>query len=136
MAHERIAVVNHDPTFLRLMELFLEHVGYHAMTFHGAGGDTLDFICECKPDLLILDIWLKEQDEGWNIIQLMRMEPGTQHIPIIVCSTDSQNLGAKSSLLQTLNCEVLEKPFDLAVLQNKIERGLATLSGSDGGHHA
>jgi hypothetical protein len=56
------------------------------------------------------------------------MDSATKHIPVIVCSTDALTLNAKSTLLQTLNCEALEKPFDLDTLKLKIQRALGTVA--------
>jgi DNA-binding response OmpR family regulator len=124
MAHATITVINHDQAYLQLMERFLQSLGYQATCFH-EGDRAFDELRENVPDLIIIDIWLKAQDDGWNLIQKVRMDPATQHVPIIVCSSDAQSLQAKSMVLQTLNCEALEKPFDLDVLQQKIVRGLA-----------
>ncbi len=56
-----------------------------------------------------------------QILELLRLDPATSHIPIIVCSADSRLLREKESILRGKGCDILEKPFDLEDLLAKVQ---------------
>lgn len=37
------------------------------------------------PDVILLDVMMPHQD-GWQVLQRLQAQVGTQHIPVIVCS--------------------------------------------------
>lgn len=47
--------------------------------------DGLRLAQELQPDVIVLDIMLPTLD-GWEVLQLLRNDPRTSHIPIIICS--------------------------------------------------
>jgi CheY-like chemotaxis protein len=73
-----------------------------------------------RPQLLILDIRIKNRDEGWKLLEQVRLDPATTHIPAIVCSGDAQLLRWKRRHLRTLGIAALEKPFRLEDLLHEI----------------
>lgn len=64
-----------------------------------------------RPRLVIIDVRLQSLDEGWKILEQVRLDPMTRNIPVIICSADTQFLRWKRRQLRQMNCEVLEKPF-------------------------
>jgi CheY-like chemotaxis protein len=63
-------------------------------------------------------------DTGWEIVNLIRLDPSTSQIPAIVSSTDFRDLEAKAELLRSLNCDVLPKPFNLQSLLDKVNEAI------------
>ncbi len=55
------------------------------------------------------------------MLNLLRLDPDTVNIPVIVASVDSHILKAKADLLKAQRCEVMEKPFALADLLTKVK---------------
>jgi len=49
------------------------------------GSDALRLARELQPDAITLDVMMPSQD-GWEVLQHLKSEPSTQHIPIIICS--------------------------------------------------
>lgn len=95
-----------------MLERVLTSEGYHTLLL--ASSDRLfDVINKERPDLIILDIWLAESDSGWQLLERLRQEPVTQHIPVLVCSGDTFRLHEKAPWLAEWGCRVLEKPFDI-----------------------
>ncbi len=80
-----------------------------------------------RPDLIIIDIRLQNREDGWKILEQVRLDPMTTEIPAIVCSADTQFLRWKRRQLQELDCAVLEKPFRLAGLL----RAVRTMLGDE-----
>jgi CheY-like chemotaxis protein len=123
MPQKHIAVVNDDTTFLELMEALLSDEGYRT-TLMKVSGEAFGQIKELQPDLVIIDIWMQRADNGWEIVNLIRLDPSTAQIPVIVSSTDFRDLEAKAELLRSLNCEVLPKPFNLQSLLDKVNEAI------------
>ena len=124
MAHPLIAVMNDDTLFLQLMHDLLTGEGYRCIICK-EGDKVYPLIKEQRPDLVILDIRMGTPETGWTVLELLRLDPATAKIPVIVCSADSVFLRAKENALRALNCDILEKPFDLEALLEKVAAMLA-----------
>ena len=114
-----IAVVNDDTTFLSLMADLLEGEGYRVMTLRAATSAFPELKAR-NPDLLILDIRMETPEAGWQLLELLALDPTTRSLPAIVCSADAPFLRAKEPRLSELGYDILEKPFDLDELLAKI----------------
>jgi CheY-like chemotaxis protein len=122
-----IAVINNDTEFLELMQDLLSVEGYK--TFICKEGDkAYAMVKELQPSLVVLDIRMDQPETGWVVLELLRLDPQTTMIPVIVCSADTPFLREKAASLQALRCDILEKPFDLETLLDKV----ATALGQEG----
>lgn len=119
MAAPVIAVVNDDTQFLRLMEMILADAGYDTLIFY-EGSTAFEQIKEHMPALVVLDIRLEHQEGGWTILDLIRLDPATAHIPVMVCSADHDQLDSKEEYLASKLATVLKKPFDIEDLLEKV----------------
>ncbi len=77
-----------------------------------------------KPDLVVLDIVMEERSSGWTVLDLLRLDPETANIPVIVSSTDGNFLKSKEEALLAKHCDILEKPFLLEELLRKVQVAL------------
>ena len=125
-----IAVVNNDTVFLDLMAELLAGEGYEPLVCK-EGDKAYALVKERRPDLVVLDIRLDQPEAGWTILELLRLDPATATIPVIVCSADAPFLRAKAATLRELDCDVLEKPFDLDTLLAKVAAGLSAAARGD-----
>lgn len=107
-----IAVVDDDSALIDLICELLADEGYDTIS-HKVGNTAYKMIKAKQPDLVVLDIRLETPDAGWLILELIRLDPQTTAIPVIVCSADAQFLKAKEEHLREKGCCVLEKPFNL-----------------------
>lgn len=121
-----IAIVNDNTDFLALMEELLESEGYQAKTYMVAQ-DAYHQLLKDQPRLIIVDIRMETPEAGWQLIELLRLNPQTRPTPIIVCSADAHALQAKAAHLRERDCDVLQKPFDLDDLLRKVEVALAAI---------
>jgi DNA-binding response OmpR family regulator len=115
-----IAVVNDDSAFLNLMYQLLTDEGYNCF-IHVVGSTAYEKIREASPDLVVLDIRMSDPEAGWHVLDMMRLDPVTSEIPVIVCSADSQQIREKSERLEQQNASAIEKPFDLEELLGMVE---------------
>ena len=120
MTKPLIAVVNDDTLFLELMHDFLTQEGYRTAIWK-EGDMAYAMIKDHKPRLVILDIRMERPDTGWMVLELMRLDPVTARIPVIICSADTQRIREKEAYLREKGCDVLEKPFLLEDLLGKVQ---------------
>jgi twitching motility two-component system response regulator PilH len=123
MEGKHIAVVNDDTASLELMHDLLSEEGY-ATTVMKVSNEAFGRIKAIRPDLVIIDIWMQRADNGWEVLNLVKLDPSTADIPVIVSSTDIRDLEAKEPLLRSLNCDVLPKPFQLQHLLDKVNEAI------------
>jgi len=79
---QRILVVDDDKQIVRLVRAYLEQAGFHVFTAYD-GGTALHTIRRERPDLVVLDLMLPDQD-GWDLTRLVRSEPALADMPIIM----------------------------------------------------
>jgi DNA-binding response OmpR family regulator len=118
-----IAVVDDDGAYIEFVGELLADEGYQ--TIQSVGDHQAHAMIQReKPDLVILDIRLEHPDSGWQILQLLRLDPATTEIPVIICSADTQFLKEKEQQLRAQGYDMLEKPFDLDTLLEKVRASL------------
>lgn len=82
MVKQRILVVDDDKEVVRLMRAYLERAGYEVLVAYD-GQTAVSTLRYEKPDLLLLDLMLPDQD-GFDITRLVRSDTTLAHIPIIM----------------------------------------------------
>lgn len=117
-----VFVVDHRDTFLRLMQSILKTAGYEATVCH-AGDEAHQLISKLQPDVIVVDTWLQERDEGWELVQTLRLDEHTRHIPIVLASSDAERLQERASEIRAMrNVLLVPKPFDPETLLHAISR--------------
>jgi CheY-like chemotaxis protein len=115
---KRILIVEDmEATREGLAEL-LRSWGYRVDIFDG-GGRALEFLqAGPHPDLILLDLLLRRDMNGWQFLEVVKAEPRLQRIPVIAIS------GADLTSEQRIRCnaeEFMSKPLDtqrlIALLQ-------------------
>ena len=131
MTRPLIAVVNDDPAFLDLMHELLTDESYTTVLLH-EGSSAYDMIRKQHPDLVILDLRLEHPEAGWKTLQLLRLDPETNDIPVILCSADTNALREKEDWLKQRDIKVLEKPFNLDDMLKMVKDVTGSPSGMEG----
>ena len=83
---ERFAVlaIDGDPQVAELYQHYLNDTKYQLIPVLNPSA-ALEMACELQPFAITLDINLPKHD-GWEIFQIIRDDPDTKHIPILICS--------------------------------------------------
>jgi CheY-like chemotaxis protein len=119
-----IVLVEDDLGVRSLMEAILAESGYRTVAL--TRGDTAyDRIRQEQPDAVILDIQLERAVQGWTVLDLLRLDHTTAHIPVIICSADQPFLRQHGPELQAVGCCILEKPFTMDALLELVQQALA-----------
>jgi DNA-binding response OmpR family regulator len=78
--------------------------------------DAAAIIAREQPALVILDLRMHEAGSGITILRVLRDDPSTAALPVLVCSADLTFLRDHADDLHALDCRTLPKPFDLDAL--------------------
>jgi len=111
-----IEIIDDDADILRLLKMYLEDEGFRVATAETAGRGLL-LARELRPDAIILDVLLPDQD-GFNLLETLKAKPETSRIPVLILSVIKEklkgmNLGA---------ADYLVKPVGHSLLKSTIQR--------------
>ncbi len=84
----KLLIVDDETDTLRLVSLMLERQGYEVFTAED-GRAALEKVKEEKPDLILLDVMMPEMD-GFEVVQVLRADPETENIPVIMFTAKTQ----------------------------------------------
>ncbi len=124
MAGHRIVVADDDLDTLELMDALLTQEGFQPILCSEAE-DAYVIVRRTQPDLVILGLQMGSPETGWQILNLLRGDPTTTHIPALMYSAHSDFLRVRAGVLRTQRCATLEKPFALPDLLATIAEALA-----------
>jgi CheY-like chemotaxis protein len=125
--HKKILIIDDDIDLVEAMRLTLEHEGYEVVDAQD-GKKGLEKIQKEKPDLILLDVMMETQDEGFHIAYQIRSNAETADLPIIMLTAVSQETGfsfdrEKDEDFLPVN-EFLEKPVNPDFLIEKVRAAL------------
>jgi len=101
-----VLLVDDNPGMLRLLKRYLGGSEYTVVEAN-TPDEALALTLEIQPDVITLDVMMPSKD-GWEVLQTLRAQPRTQHIPVVVCSVLKEqdlarSLGAAAFLAKPIN---------------------------------
>jgi CheY-like chemotaxis protein len=122
----RIAVIDDDAVFVQLMHDLLANGESYDVVSTSHWPQALEFIKGTQPDVVILDLMMGREQTGWAVLDLLRDDPATADIPVILCSAAAPALQQCSMRAGSRGVvETVAKPFDVDDLLGVIGRLLA-----------
>ena len=118
-----VAVVEDDTALCELLRDILTDESY-AVVCANSGSDALALIRQHRPNVLLLDINLASTIDGWSVVELLRANPTTADLPIIISTAESNFLHDNARKLRVLRCDFLAKPFEIDELLDCVERAI------------
>ena len=121
----RILVVEDIPAQKKLIERCLSSQGY-AIFFAQTGEEALAKVQECKPDIILLDLYLPDLD-GIRVCEILKKDKTTRRIPVIMVT-------ARGSVTEIINGlkvgadDYVSKPYNHRELLARIEAVLRRVS--------
>nr|WP_306266191.1 HAMP domain-containing protein [Pararhizobium sp. IMCC3301] len=91
-----IMIVEDDPIFSRILREIAEEQGFSSMSV-ARGREVMTAIRQYRPDALSLDIQLPDID-GWALLDMMKSENATRHLPIHVISVVEDQIRLRSHM--------------------------------------
>jgi DNA-binding response OmpR family regulator len=117
-AGKTIVVINDSPELLELAEMLLREDDFDVKVAV-LGHRAFELIRDTMPDAVILDVRLPDIS-GWDILQALKLEQRTAHIPVLVCSAAVAELRTLEVQLARMGVEILIKPFAIDALITKV----------------
>jgi two-component system phosphate regulon response regulator PhoB len=115
---ERILVVDDEEDLLELVNYNLSKEGYRVSCVV-TGEDALAEARKSLPDLIVLDLLLPHVD-GLEVCRLLKSDPNTKQIPVIMLTAKSEEADVVSGLELGAD-DYLTKPFSPRVLLARIK---------------
>lgn len=119
-AGKTIVVINDSPELLELAEMLLRDEDFDVKVAV-LGNGAFELIRDTMPDAVILDVRLPDVS-GWDILQALKLDQRTAHMPVLVCSAAVGELRALETQLSRMGVEILIKPFAIDALLTKVRQ--------------
>jgi len=121
LAEARIAVVDDDEPTVQVVRDFLEDEGYEIVT-QADVRKAYAFVKQCRPSLVILDLIQNREMIGLEMLDLLKLDPETRDLPIIVVSVDAPALRRCADRFGLSGVSTLDKPYSLDGLLSLVRR--------------
>jgi len=124
-----ILVIEDEPKFARILFDLAHELGYQCLVAHGAD-EGFDLASQLSPDAILLDMRLPDHS-GLTVLQRLKEQPETRHIPVHVISVEDRveaamHMGAIGYAVKPTTREELKEVFARleAKLTQKVKRVL------------
>lgn len=114
----KILILEDESILALSMREFLEDCGYEVNCFSHSG-EAYDAIYETVYDLLLLDVKVLGEKNGFEMLELLRKDGNKTPAIFITSLTDIDDL---SRGYECGACDYIRKPFDLAELKLRVEQ--------------
>ncbi|MFT4823984.1 MAG: diguanylate cyclase (GGDEF)-like protein [Halioglobus sp.] len=125
----RIMMVDDEPLLMDVLEIFLEEKGYRNFLKVEDSRLAMSTLEEYRPDILLLDLKMPHVD-GLQILEMMRVNPLLERIPVIVL-TSSSDAPTKLTALELGAMDFLAKPVDSSELSLRLRNTLTVKAYQD-----
>ncbi|MGH7518961.1 MAG: response regulator, partial [Gemmatimonadales bacterium] len=110
-----LLIAEDDPTFAQILLDLARDMGFKGLVAQRADR-ALALVREYQPTAVTLDLRLPDAD-GWTILDRMKHDPATRHIPVHIISVDESwqrglRLGARDFLVKPASRESLSEVLD------------------------
>ncbi len=130
MTAKNILVVDDDRDLTNSIKAYLEARNYGVRMAH-SGADAMKEIENARPDLIMLDIMMDSDADGFNLAFNLKGDNVYRDIPIIILSGFTDHLREKSKSFEFVMdrdwpaAEYFKKPASLGDIENAVKRLLA-----------
>ena len=123
----RILVVEDQDSIRRMIEALVQARGYK-VTAVANGAKAIDVALTDPPDLVLLDLMLPGQYDGFDVCRRLRADPSTRNVPVVIISALDDN-DARAKAAEAGASAYYTKPFSPIALLKEIERLKAQTAG-------
>lgn len=118
---KKILIVEDDMIISMVLERMILKIGHEVINKVITGKGAIESALELKPDLILMDIQLKDDIDGISAMQKIR-ETSDVHVIYITGNSDQYNL---SRAKKTNFVDYLVKPIQMSHLRNSIAKAFS-----------
>ncbi|WP_440999495.1 response regulator [Fodinibius sp. SL11] len=118
---KKVLIVEDDMIISMVLERMIKKLGHQVVNKVIAGQDAIDSALELEPDLILMDIQLKDNIDGITAMQNIR-EQSDVHVIYITGNSDQYNLERAK---KTDFVDYLIKPIQMSHLKKSINKAFA-----------
>jgi DNA-binding response OmpR family regulator len=119
LGHYHILVIDNSTDILSVMQEILQDEGYRVSLRRFPEPDIRD-VAASAPDLIVLDCVADGVHDNWRFVKMLRSDPKTTSIQLLLCTCAVREAGEYRSFLGEIGVHVVLKPFDIDGLLSKI----------------
>jgi DNA-binding response OmpR family regulator len=120
---KKILVVDDEVKVSKLIEVTL--ASEDRQILHASSGEeAIKIAREAKPDLMLLDIMMPGKLDGFEVCKLIKEDPDTRGICVIMLTAKGQQVDKEKGLASGAD-EYFVKPFSPMELLDRIEKSLS-----------
>lgn len=112
----RALIVEDNSDVVQLYRRYLADTPYRVLVA-SSGKQAIEFAEAERPSVIVLDVMIPSQD-GWEILQVLKGNPATQDVPVVICSV----LRERDLALALGAADLLVKPVARADLLQALDR--------------
>ena len=116
----RILVVEDQDSIRRMIEALVQARGYE-VTAVSSGAKAIDVAMTDPPDMVLLDLNLPGQYDGFDVCQRLRSDPGTRSVPVVIISAMDDD-ASRARATAAGATAYYTKPFSPIALLKEIDR--------------
>lgn len=120
-----IVMINDDPVYIAVMHDLLTDEGWEVISCR-LGATALLAVKDRQPAVVVLDIGIDQADTGICVLQQLRDNPQTAHIPVVVCSGEEQCIQTSLTAVQHPHWFNLIRPFKIDAVLAAIQHAFHT----------
>jgi PAS domain S-box-containing protein len=119
---KRIFIVEDDECTAMLLQDYLEAIGYE-IEYTAETGGFLERVRNFQPHLILLDVQLRDDVTGLDLVSGLRQSPDLQQLPVVMVTAMAM-VGDRDLCLEAGANDYLSKPFGIPQLESILMRYL------------
>jgi DNA-binding response OmpR family regulator len=117
---KKILIVDDEEKVRKLVEVTLSAGGLEILHAH-SGEEAFKIAREAKPDVILLDIMMPGDLDGFDVCRLLKKDPDTKDMYIIMLTAKGQKTDKEKGLALGAD-DYFVKPFSPMELMDKIDK--------------
>lgn len=122
---KKILIIDDDPDYILATKMVLENAGYEVLEAKDAESGK-ELAISARPDLILLDVMMRRETDGFHLAKDLKEDPQTRNIPILMMTA----IGKKRDFIYEADKDkeylpvegYLEKPVEPEKLKEEVAR--------------
>lgn len=117
---KKILIVDDQPEVARLLEIVLRREG-RQLLFAANGEECLEMARRFLPDVVLLDIMMPGEMDGYEVARRLKKDPATAGMHILVMTAKVREEDRREAFAAGAD-DYISKPFDVIELKSRVDR--------------